>query len=43
MRFSTKAIRVGQQPDPTTGAVIVPVYQAATLVFDDIGRPHGYE
>ena len=43
MRFSTKAIRAGQQPDPNTGAVIVPVYQTANFIFDDIGRPHGYE
>jgi cystathionine beta-lyase/cystathionine gamma-synthase len=43
MRFATKAIRAGQQPDPTTGAIIVPVYQTANFVFDDIGRPHNYE
>jgi len=43
MRFSTKAIRVGQQPDPATGSIIVPVYQTVNFVFDDIGRPHAYE
>jgi len=43
MRFATKAIRVGQQPDPTTGSIITPVYQAANFVFDDVGRPHGFE
>jgi len=43
MRFSTKAIRVGQQPDPTTGSLIVPVYQAVNFLFDDVGRPHGFE
>jgi len=43
MRFSTKAIRTGQQPDATTGSVIVSVYQTVNFVFDDIGRPHGYE
>ena len=43
MRFATKAIRTGQQPDPATGAVVVPVYQTVNFVFDDIGRPHGYE
>lgn len=43
MRFSTKAIRVGQQPDPTTGAIVPPVYQAVNFVFDDVGRPHGFE
>lgn len=43
MRFSTKAIRVGQQPDPTTGSITPPVCQAVNFVFDDVGRPHGYE
>jgi cystathionine gamma-lyase len=43
MRFSTKAIRTGQQPDPTTGSIIVPVYQTVNFVFDDIGKPHAYE
>jgi len=43
MRFSTKAIRVGQQPDSTTGSIIVPVYQAVNYVFEDVGRPRGYE
>ncbi len=43
MKFSTKAIRVGQQPDPTTGSIVVPVYQAVNFVFDDVSRPHGFE
>lgn len=43
MRFSTKAIRVGQPPDPATGSIIVPIYQTVNFVFDDIGKPHGYE
>jgi cystathionine beta-lyase/cystathionine gamma-synthase len=43
MKFSTKAIRVGQPPEATTGSIVVPVYQAVNFVFDDIGRPHGYE
>lgn len=43
MKFSTKAIRIGQQPDPTTGSIVVPVYQTVNFVFDDIGQPHGYE
>ena len=43
MRFSTRAIRVGQPPDPATGSVIIPIYQTVTFVFDDVGRPHGYE
>lgn len=43
MRFSTKAIRVGQSPEAVTGSVIVPVYQTVNFVFDNVGRPRGYE
>ncbi|MEI7836340.1 MAG: PLP-dependent aspartate aminotransferase family protein, partial [Planctomycetota bacterium] len=43
MRFSTKAIRLGQNPDPATGSIVVPVYQTVNFIFDDIGKPHGYE
>lgn len=43
MKFSTKAILAGQQPDPTTGAIITPVYQTVNFVFSDINQPHGYE
>ncbi len=43
MRFSTKAIRIGQQPDPTTGSIVPPVFQAVNFVFDDVSRPHGFE
>ena len=43
MRFETRAIHDGQEPDPQTGAVIVPVYQTSTYQQDGIGRPRGYE
>jgi len=43
MRFSTKAIRVGQSPDTKTGSVNVPVYQTVNFVFDNVGQPRGYE
>lgn len=43
MRFSTKAIRVGQAPDAKTGSVNVPVYQTVNFVFDNVGQPRGYE
>jgi cystathionine beta-lyase/cystathionine gamma-synthase len=43
MRFATQAIRAGQAPDKATGAIVVPIYQTVNFVFDDIGRPHGYE
>ena len=43
MRLATKAIRVGQNPDPATGSIAVPVYQTVNFVFDDVAKPHGYE
>jgi cystathionine beta-lyase/cystathionine gamma-synthase len=43
MKFATKAIRMGQAPDAATGAIVVPIYQTVNFVFDDIGRPHGFE
>jgi cystathionine gamma-lyase len=43
MKFATKAIRVGQAPDPHTGSIAVPVYQTANFIFDDVGQPHSYE
>ncbi len=30
MKFATKAIHAGQEPDPTTGAVMTPIYQTST-------------
>ncbi len=39
MRFETKAIRVGQDVDPATGAVITPIYQSTTFKFQEVGRP----
>ena len=43
MDFETRAIHEGQEPDPTTGAVIVPIYQTSTYVQEDAGRHQGYE
>ena len=43
MRFETRAIHDGQNPDPSTGAIIVPVYQTSTYQQDAIGRHKGYE
>ncbi len=43
MKFATKAIRVGQEPDPTTGAVNVPIYQTANFVFKGLGQPSAFE
>lgn len=43
MKFSTKAIHVGQEPDPTTGAIITPIYQTSTYVQEELGKHKGYE
>lgn len=43
MKFATKAIHVGQEPDPTTGAIITPIYQTSTYVQEEIGKHKGYE
>src|SRR5215469_16066759 len=43
MGFATDAIHVGQEPDPATGAIIVPIYQTSTYVQDELGRNRGYE
>ena len=42
--FATRAIHAGQTPDPTTGAVIPPIYQTSTFVQDGVGNfRNGYE
>ena len=38
MKFATAAIHAGQQPDPTTGAIMTPVYQTSTFVQESPGR-----
>ncbi len=43
MRFSTKAIHAGQSPDPTTGAIMTPVYLTSTYVQNAPGEHKGYE
>ena len=40
-RFSTICIHAGQQPDPTTGAIITPIYQTSTYVQDELGKHKG--
>ncbi len=41
--FSTRAIHAGQEPDPRTGAVAVPIYQTSTYVQKGLGEPVEYE
>lgn len=43
MGFSTDAIHAGQRPDPSTGAVTVPIYQTSTFVQDGLGKHKGFE
>src|SRR4030066_1695709 len=43
MRFATKAIHYGQEPEKNTGAVTVPIFQTSTYARDDVGKTKGYE
>ncbi len=41
--FNTRAIHVGQEPEPITGAVTVPVFQTSTFAQEAVGKHKGYE
>jgi cystathionine beta-lyase/cystathionine gamma-synthase len=43
MEFETRAIHEGQQPDPATGSVVVPIYQTSTFAQDAVGQNKGYD
>ena len=43
MKFDTKVIRAGIEADPTTGAIVPPIYQTATYVLDEVGKMKGYD
>lgn len=43
MKFNTKVIHAGVEPDPATGAIMTPIYQTSTYVQDEIGKHKGYE
>ena len=43
MKFATKTIHAGQQPDPTTGSVMTPIYQTSTYAQNSPGNHKGYE
>lgn len=43
MKFSTKAIHAGQEPEPLSGAVTMPIYQTSTYVQEELGKHKGYE
>src|SRR5215213_6478701 len=42
-RFSTICLHAGQEPDPTTGAIITPIYQTSTYVQAELGKHKGFE
>ena len=43
MEFETRAIHVGQEPDPATGALITPIYQTSTFAQEEVGKNKGYD
>lgn len=43
MQFETACVHAGQTPDPTTGAVMVPVYLTSTYLQDAVGKHRGYD
>ena len=43
MRFNTKSIHMGQEPEPTTGAVVVPIFQTSTYAQPEVGKHLGHE
>ncbi|MGD1155123.1 MAG: cystathionine gamma-synthase [Terriglobia bacterium] len=43
MGFATDAIHAGQEPDPATGAIVVPIYQTSTFVQEELGKHKGFE
>src|SRR5881227_3316729 len=43
MDFETRAIHAGQEPDPSTGAIITPIYQTSTYVQEAVGVNKGYD
>jgi cystathionine gamma-lyase/cystathionine beta-lyase/cystathionine gamma-lyase/homocysteine desulfhydrase len=42
-RFSTICLHAGQEPDPSTGAIVTPIYQTSTYVQDQLGHHKGFE
>lgn len=43
MGFSTDAIHVGQEPDPSTGSIVAPIYQTSTYVQEALGEDKGFD
>src|SRR6202163_2867967 len=43
MGFATDAIHIGQEPEPATGAIVAPIFQASTYVQEALGKNKGYD
>jgi O-acetylhomoserine/O-acetylserine sulfhydrylase-like pyridoxal-dependent enzyme len=43
VEFETRAIHVGQEPDPATGAITTPIYQTSTYAQEAVGVHKGYD
>ncbi len=43
MKFDTKVVRGGITPDPTTGAIVPPIYQTSTYVLEEVGKDKGFD
>jgi len=43
MKFATKVIHAGQEPDPSTGAIMTPIFQTSTYAQTGLGENKGYE
>ena len=43
MRFETKVVRSGIEPEPITGAIVPPIFQTATYVLEEVGKDKGFD
>jgi cystathionine beta-lyase/cystathionine gamma-synthase len=43
LKFDTKVVRAGIVPDPTTGAILPPIYETATYVLPEVGHDKGFD
>jgi len=43
VNFDTRVVRAGIKPDPTTGAIVPPIYQTATYVLEQVGADKGFD
>jgi cystathionine beta-lyase/cystathionine gamma-synthase len=43
MEFDTRCVRAGIRPDPSTGAIVPPIFQTATYVLEEVGKNKGYD